>query len=115
MTFVDDPPQQDPRPDGLRSAPSVLVVNTGNGKGKRSAAFGVMVRGVARGWRVAVLQFIKSGDWKVGEEKVGRQLGVDWRALGQGFTWDSSILADDKALAEAAWAAARDVIRAGEH
>ncbi len=58
-----------PRPDGLRSATSLLLVNTGNGKGKSSAAFGVMMRGVARGWKVAVLQFIKSGDWKVGEEK----------------------------------------------
>ena len=57
------------------------MVNTGDGKGKSSAAFGMMVRGVARGWNVAVVQFIKSGDWKVGEEKIGRQLGVDWHAL----------------------------------
>src|SRR5437868_315072 len=79
-----DPPIEDPRPDGLRNAKSLLLVNTGNGKGKSSAAFGVMTRGVARGWKVAVLQFIKSGDWKVGEEAVGRQLGVEWRALGHG-------------------------------
>ena len=51
-----------------------------------------MVRGVARGWNVAVVQFIKSGDWKVGEEKIGRQLGVDWHAFGDGFTWDSDDL-----------------------
>ena len=113
--FVDDPPVSDPRPDGLRNAPSLLIVNTGNGKGKSSAAFGVMVRGVARGWRVAVLQFIKSGDWKVGEEAVGRQLGVDWQALGHGFTWDSADLDNDKALAQQSWATARAVIEAGEH
>jgi len=113
--FVDDPPVDDPRPDGLRNAPSLLIVNTGNGKGKSSAAFGVMVRGVARGWRVAVLQFIKSGDWKVGEEAVGRQLGVDWQALGHGFTWDSANLDNDKALAQESWATARGVIEAGEH
>jgi cob(I)alamin adenosyltransferase len=113
--FVDDPPIDDPRPDGLRNAPSLLMVNTGNGKGKSSAAFGVMVRGVARGWRVAVLQFIKSGDWKVGEETVGRQLGVDWQALGHGFTWDSANLDGDKALAQQSWATARAVIEAGEH
>ncbi len=113
--FVDDPPLEDPRPDGLRSATSLLVVNTGNGKGKSSAAFGVMVRGVARGWKVAVLQFIKSGDWKVGEETIGRQLGVDWQALGHGFTWDSSNIDQDKALAQQSWATARAVVEAGEH
>jgi len=112
---VSDPPIEDPRPDGLRNAPSLLIVNTGNGKGKSSAAFGVMVRGVARGWRVAVLQFIKSGDWKVGEEAVGRQLGVDWQALGHGFTWDSANLDNDKALAQQSWATARAVIEADEH
>src|SRR3954451_12891059 len=110
-----DPPVEDPRPDGLRNAPSLLVVNTGNGKGKSSAAFGVMIRGVARGWRVAVLQFIKSGDWKVGEEAIGRQLGVDWQALGHGFTWDSANLEQDRALAQQSWATARAIVEAGEH
>ena len=111
----DDPPIDDPRPDGLRGATSLLVVNTGNGKGKSSAAFGVMVRGVARGWKVAVLQFVKSGDWKVGEETVGHQLGVDWQSLGGGFTWDSDNLEQDKALAAQGWAIARAVVRAGDH
>src|SRR3954454_2412595 len=110
-----DPPIEDPRPDGLRMAPSLLLVNTGNGKGKSTAAFGVMVRGVARGWRVAVLQFIKSGDWKVGEEAVGRQLGVEWRALGHGFTWDSDNLDQDKALARESWAEARQVIESATY
>ena len=95
-------PTEDPRPDGLRRAPSLVVVNTGDGKGKSSAAFGVMVRGVARGWKVAVVQFVKSGDWNVGEEKIGRQLGVDWLAVGDGFTWDSDDLEHDKALAATA-------------
>ncbi len=113
--FVEDPPLDDPRPDGLRSAKSLLIVNTGNGKGKSSSAFGVMIRGVARGWNVAVLQFIKSGDWKVGEETIGRQLGVHWQALGQGFTWDSANLDQDKALAQASWATARARIESGEN
>ena len=77
-------PTADPRPDGLRRAESLVVVNTGNGKGKSSSAFGMMVRAVARDWDVAVVQFIKSGNWNVGEEKVGRQLGVDWYAFGDG-------------------------------
>ncbi|HRE03672.1 MAG TPA: cob(I)yrinic acid a,c-diamide adenosyltransferase [Ilumatobacteraceae bacterium] len=111
----DDPPLDDPTAQGLRTASSLLLVNTGNGKGKSSAAFGVMLRGVARGWNVAVLQFVKSGDWKVGEEEVGRQLGVHWQALGHGFTWDSSNIDQDKQVARDAWAVARATIESGEH
>lgn len=110
-----DAPTEDPIPDGLRRAPSVVVVNTGNGKGKSSAAFGVMVRGIARGWNVAVVQFVKSGKWQVGEEKLGRQLGVEWLAVGDGFTWDSNDLEHDKALAREGWAQAKAIIDAGEH
>jgi cob(I)alamin adenosyltransferase len=110
-----EPLADDPRPDGLRSAKSLLLVNTGNGKGKSSAAFGVMLRGVARGWNVAVLQFVKSGDWKVGEETVGRQLGVHWQSLGEGFTWDSDNLDHDKAVAQRGWTVARELIEAGAH
>ena len=111
----DEPPLEDPRRDGLSSAPSLLLVNTGDGKGKSSAAFGVMLRSVARGWNVAVLQFIKSGEWAVGEEKVGRQLGVDWWALGEGFTWDTADPEHDREVAARAWATARGVIEAGRH
>ena len=106
---------EDPRPDGLRSARSLVLVNTGNGKGKSSAAFGVMLRALARGWKVAVVQFIKSGDWKVGEEKIGRELGVEWYAFGDGFTWDSDDLANDKAHAAEGWARAAELIAAGDH
>lgn len=108
-------PTEDPRPDGLRSAPSLVLVNTGDGKGKSSAAFGVMLRALALDWKVAVLQFVKSGDWKVGEEKIGRQLGVDWRSFGDGFTWDSDNLESDKAHARAGWAEAKALIEAGQH
>jgi len=110
-----EPPTDDPRPDGLRRADSLLLVNTGDGKGKSSAAFGVMTRAVARGWRVAVVQFIKSGDWKVGEETIGVRLGVDWHALGDGFTWDSENLERDRSVARDAWATAAALIAAGDH
>jgi cob(I)alamin adenosyltransferase len=99
----------------MRSAPSLVLVNTGNGKGKSSAAFGVMLRALALDWKVAVLQFVKSGDWKVGEEKMGRQLGVDWRSFGDGFTWDSDNLDNDKTHARAGWSEAKALIEAGEH
>ncbi len=59
----------------------------------------MMIRAVARDWNVAVVQFIKSGNWNVGEEKVGRQLGVDWHAFGDGFTWNSDDLSNDIAHA----------------
>ena len=108
-------PTDDPRPDDLRRAPSLVLVNTGPGKGKTSAAMGVVVRGVGRGWKVAVVQFLKSGTWHTGEEKVARQLGVDWWAIGEGFTWESDDLSRDEAVAAAAWAHAAEVIRAGAH
>ena len=62
-------------PAQRRRVDSVVVVNTGDGKGKSTAAFGVMGRGWARGWRVGVVQFMKSGDWKVGEQKLAGHLG----------------------------------------
>jgi cob(I)alamin adenosyltransferase len=108
-------PTEDPRPDGLRSADSLVVLNTGNGKGKSSSAFGMMIRGVARGWNVAVVQFIKSGDWKVGEETIGRRLGVDWHAFGDGFTWDSADLTNDREHAAQGWARAVEIMQAGNH
>lgn len=99
----------------MTRATSVVIVNTGDGKGKSSSAFGVMIRAVARGWRVAVVQSMKSGKWNVGEEKVGRQLGVDWWTIGEGFTWESDDLTRDEAVAREAWAQAKAIIAAGEH
>lgn len=108
-------PEDDRRPDDLRRAPSIVVVNTGKGKGKTTAGIGIVVRAVARGWPVAVVQFLKSGTWRTGEEKVCRQLGVDWWAMGEGFTWDSADLTIDQAVAAEAWAHARQLIIAGDH
>ncbi len=110
-----DIPTDDPRPDDLRRATSLVLVNTGPGKGKTSAAMGVVMRGVARGWPVAVVQFLKSGKWKTGEEKVCKQLGVDWWAMGEGFTWDSADLTQDQAVAAGAWQHAKNLIGAGDH
>ena len=96
-------------------APSLVVVNTGDGKGKSTAAFGVMLRALARGWRVAVVQFIKSDRWKVGEEKMAVRLGVDWLKGGDGFTWLSPDLDKSAGRAAAAWELAAAMIAAGEH
>jgi cob(I)alamin adenosyltransferase len=94
---------------------SLVLVNTGDGKGKSTAAFGVVMRGVARGWHVCVIQFIKSGKWKVGEEAVGRQLGVEWLKGGDGFTWESPDLDESRGRAVAAWQLAAAAIAAGGH
>jgi len=91
------------------------VVNTGEGKGKTTAAMGTMLRAVARGWKVCVIQFIKSGRWRAGEEQVAGQLGVDWWTMGDGFSWESEDLDRSAALARAAWAAAHDRISSGDY
>ena len=115
MNEPEDPPTEHEHPE-LRRVESVVIVNTGDGKGKSTAAFGTVVRAVARGWRVAVVQFLKSGRWQVGEEAVCRdRLGVDWYAIGEGFTWESTDLTEDEAVARAAWAHARALLAAGEH
>jgi len=106
------PPRE--RPSYARQR-SLVLINTGDGKGKSTAAFGVVMRGVARGWRVSVIQFIKSGKWKVGEEKVAVQLGVDWAKTGDGFTWLSDDLERSRARACAAWELAAATLAAGEH
>ena len=114
MTTI-EPPEEHHLPEGAHPARSIVLVNTGDGKGKSTAAFGVVMRAAARGWHVGVVQFLKSGEWHVGEEDIARRLGVEWWALGDGFTWDSSDLTQDQALARDAWAHAKALIQAGEH
>jgi len=81
----------------------VLLVNTGNGKGKSSAAFGLVARALGHGLRVAVVQFIK-GRTDTGEEAfLGALPGVTWHVMGRGFTWETQDAASDAAAARAAW------------
>ena len=94
---------------------SLVLVNTGDGKGKSTAAFGVVMRAVARDWRVCVVQFVKSDKWKVGEEKIARQLGVGWLKGGDGFTWESPDLDKSEGRAVAAWQLAAAAIAGGDY
>ena len=111
---MSEPPREGPA--GAARIPSSLVlVNTGEGKGKSTAAFGTAMRAAGRGWKVCVIQFLKSERWKTGEEKAARTLGIDWWTLGDGFTWDSKDMDRTEAAAREAWAAARERIVSGEY
>src|ERR687898_1501766 len=109
-----EPPTERPE-RATQRLPSRVLVHTGDGKGKSSAAMGVMLRAVSAGWKVAVIQFVKSGRWRSGEEAAGRSLGVHWWSLGDGFTWDSKDMDRSEAVAREAWLAAGELIRGGKH
>ena len=96
-------------------APSLVIVNTGNGKGKTTAALGTALRAVAQGWPVAVVQFIKFGRRKVGEEWIAREVGVQWWTIGEGFTWESKDIDQAQATAVQAWGVAADRIRSDQY
>src|SRR5438046_596072 len=98
-----------------RGAASRVLVNTGPGKGKSSAAFGVMGRAWARGWTVAVIQFVKGGKWQVGEKKLADHLGIEWHTLGDGFTWESTDPDETAAKNRHAWQVARDKLASGDY
>lgn len=88
----------------------VLLVLTGNGKGKSSSAFGMMARALGHGMSVGVAQFIK-GRCDTGEEGFfRRQAGVRWHVLGEGFTWETQNLARDTETARRGWQIARDML-----
>jgi cob(I)alamin adenosyltransferase len=114
MTAASRPPTD--RPGAARTrVGSRVVVHTGDGKGKTSAAMGIAMRAIARGWRVGVVQFVKDGRWRTGEEASGRRLGIDWWSIGDGFTWDSTDMDRTEAIAREAWRSARGLILAGDH
>jgi cob(I)alamin adenosyltransferase len=110
----DQPPARRP-PRARDRVSSRVLVHTGDGKGKTSAAMGIVMRATARGWRVSVVQFVKDGRWKTGEEASARELGAEWWSIGDGFTWDSTDMDRTEAIAREAWRAARHLIRGGEH
>ena len=88
----------------------LLLVITGNGKGKSTSAFGMVARALGHGMKVGVVQFIK-GRTDTGEEAfLGRQPGVEWHVTGDGFTWDTQNREQDIATAERGWAIAAHML-----
>jgi cob(I)alamin adenosyltransferase len=102
---------QDQEVAGKKLEKGLLIVHTGTGKGKSTAAFGLALRMLGRGKRVGVVQFIKGG-WHSAErdalEKFGNQ--VSWHSMGEGFTWETQDIARDMAAAERAWAKAQELM-----
>lgn len=92
----------------------LLLVYTGHGKGKTTAALGLVFRALGRGLRVGVVQFIK-GKWKTGERSFAETIpGLTFRVMGHGFTWESDDLSRDRLAARDAWATACAQI-SGDH
>jgi cob(I)alamin adenosyltransferase len=93
----------------------LLIVNTGNGKGKTTAALGQAFRAIGHGFRVCFLQFLK-GSWKYGELEAAKRFEdlMEIRALGKGFTWQSEDLNEDIQSARDAWDLAKQVIASGK-
>lgn len=91
----------------------LLIVNTGDGKGKSTAALGVLLRATGRGMKVAMFQFIKSAGDEYGEHVAAARLGVDIVPLGGGFTWLSEDVDRDRALAETGWARCVEALQSG--
>jgi cob(I)alamin adenosyltransferase len=89
----------------------LLIVHTGPGKGKSTAAFGLALRALGRGWRVGVVQFIK-GAWETGERTAFARFAdqMVWRTMGEGFTWETQDRVRDVAAAGAAWSEALNMM-----
>ena len=100
---------------GPRINKGLVIVNTGNGKGKTTAAMGVLFRAWGRDMRVIMLQFIKHTTANFGEQRAAQKIGVAMRAMGDGFTWRSRDLEQSADLARALWEDAKEVIASGEH
>jgi cob(I)alamin adenosyltransferase len=102
---------QDAEVAGKTVEKGLLIVNTGPGKGKTTAAFGLALRMLGYGKRVGVVQFVK-GAWHTGEKAAFEAFGdrILWYSMGEGFTWETQDLKRDIAAAQAAWAKARELI-----
>ena len=103
--------RQDEEVAGKQIEKGLLVVHTGTGKGKSTAAFGLALRMLGRGRRVGVVQFIK-GAWHTAERDALAKFGdqVSWHTMGEGFTWETPDLSRDIAAAERAWAKAQELM-----
>ena len=124
--MVEDPKQRDPAAieeaeayrrelRAKKTRKGLVIVNTGDGKGKSTAAFGIAFRARGRGMRVAIIQFLKRDGANYGELRAARELGIEVEGAGDGWTWTSKDLDHSAELARAGWRRAQDLIEADEH
>jgi len=94
------------------SKKGLLIVFSGNGKGKTTASLGMALRTIGHGYKVAIIQFIKGG-WTTGEEKALKNLSsnISWHSLGEGFTWETQDRIRDEKLVQEAWQLAKNYIK----
>ena len=104
-----------PSPERRVRQKGLVVVNTGMGKGKSTAAFGIMFRAWGRGMKVCAVQFIKNDKSMYGEQMAAEKLGIEMIPSGRGFTWTSKDLAEDASRARNGWRIAKEIIAAGDH
>ena len=112
---IETPPREarSPRPDGGRRG--LVLVHTGDGKGKSTAAFGLALRAHGRGKAVKLYQFMKVPSARFGEHRLFEQLGIPIEGLGDGFSWKSRDLDRSAALAREGWQRAERTLREGAH
>lgn len=96
------------------STKGLVIVNTGDGKGKTTAALGLALRAWGHDMRVCVIQFLKNGKVRSGEACAAEKLGFEWHALGDGYTWSSRDIEKSRWKALSAWRIAQEAI-ASEH
>lgn len=93
----------------------LIVVHTGTGKGKTTAALGLMTRAWGHGMRVGVIQFLKSADSDTGESRAARRMDIDWISTGEGFAWEQGGLERGRAAAQRGWDLVRHRAATGEY
>jgi len=112
---IENPPvdRQVEKPDGDRRG--LVLIHTGDGKGKSTAAFGLALRAFGRGKAVRIFQFMKVPSARFGEHRAFEQLGIPIEGLGDGFSWKSKDLERSAQLAREGWQRAAAAITSGEH
>jgi cob(I)alamin adenosyltransferase len=108
-------PKQAPEPRQAGKRKGLVIVHTGDGKGKTTAALGIMMRAWGHGMRVCVIQFIKKEGARVGEQRAAEKMGIEFLSSGDGFTWRSRDLDESAARARHGWQMAQERIASGQY
>ena len=103
------------REDYQEQTRGLLIVHTGNGKGKTTAALGLLMRAAGRGLNCCMIQFMKSRHDRYGEHKAAEKLGIEVHTMGDGFTWDTKNPEQDRATARATWNLCLEKLRSGNY